>query len=241
MDFSIVIPAKNESGNVAPLVGEIRAALDGRYDYELIYVDDGSTDDTVARLQALKDAGFPRLRILRHQASCGQSTAVRTGVKAAQAPWIVTLDADGQNDPADIPALFECVRAPDRDPRLAVVAGWRRSRQDTWLKRVSSKVANAVRGRLLNDGTPDTGCGLKCFSRSGFLDLPYFDHMHRYLPALFRRAGGSVRIVEVNHRPRNAGKSNYGLHNRLWVGIVDLFGVMWLQRRAKRPQVLTEL
>lgn len=241
MDFSVVIPARNESENIEPLAGEIRAALDGRYDYELIYVDDGSDDDTLARLQAIKRGGFERLRVLHYAPSCGQSTAIRTGVEAARAQWIVTLDADGQNDPADIPRLFETARAAGGDAPPPLVAGYRRRRRDSWLKRVSSRIANTVRGRLLGDQTPDTGCGLKCFSRAGFLALPYFDHMHRFLPALFRRAGAAVAIVEVNHRPRQAGKSNYGLHNRLWVGIVDLCGVLWLQRRNRLPKAVTEV
>lgn len=239
MDISVVIPCKNESGNIEPLVTEIRAALDGLLDYEIIYVDDGSTDDSVAQLQRLRGAGFERLRVVRHEFSCGQSTAVRSGVLAAQAAWIAMLDADGQNDPADIPKLWAGLAASD-DQALICIAGWRRSRRDTWLKRVSSKVANGVRSRLLGDDTPDTGCGLKLFAREPFLALPFFDHMHRFLPALFQRAGGRVENVVVNHRPRNTGQSKYGLNNRLWVGIVDMFGVMWLIRRGKLPQYLPD-
>ncbi|MEZ5542357.1 MAG: glycosyltransferase family 2 protein [Pseudomonadota bacterium] len=234
MDLSVVIPVKNEQDNILPLLGEIHAALEDRYDYEVIYVDDGSTDTTPAILAGAR-ATYPRLRVLRHDASCGQSTAVRTGVKAARAGWIATLDGDGQNDPADIPGLMAVIQAPERAPDLKLVAGWRKTRRDTWLKRISSKVANAVRGGLLRDRTPDTGCGLKLFERELFLDLPYFDHMHRFLPALALRAGATVQSVEVHHRQRERGSSKYGLHNRLWVGIVDLFGVAWLQRRAKRP------
>lgn len=240
MQLSVVIPCKNERGNIRPLIGEIRAALDGVLDYEVIYVDDGSTDDTLAQLQGVKKEGFNRLRILRHQASCGQSTAVRDGTKAAKGDWIATLDADGQNDPADIPKLWQALQQ-SHDERLMCIAGWRTTRKDTWLKRISSKIANWVRSKMLRDGTPDTGCGLKLFSRDNFLDLPYFDHMHRYLPALFQRAGGTVINVPVNHRERNTGKSNYGLNNRLWVGIIDLFGVMWLIRRGKIPVFLPEL
>ncbi|WJW75888.1 glycosyltransferase family 2 protein [Thiohalobacter sp. IOR34] len=236
MDLSVVIPVYNEQDNIQPLVDEIRAALEGVLDYEVVYVDDGSTDATLERLRAAR-AGLPRLRILRHAESCGQSTAVRSGVKAARAPWIATLDGDGQNDPADIPRLYRAATAEDAPPDLWLIAGWRRRRQDSPLKKFSSRVANAVRSRLLHDDTPDTGCGLKLFRRDGFLELPYFDHMHRFLPALVLRAGGQVRSVEVNHRPRQRGVSKYGLHNRLWVGIVDLFGVIWLQRRARRPQL----
>lgn len=236
MDLSVVIPVKNEQDNIGPLLAEIHAALDGRYDYEVIYVDDGSDDATPQLLDAAR-AEYPRLRVLRHARSCGQSTAIRSGVQAARAPWIATLDGDGQNDPADIPRLMAVVAAADRAATLKLVAGWRRTRRDSWLKRISSKIANAVRSRLLKDATPDTGCGLKVFERAVFLDLPYFDHMHRFLPALVLRAGGEVRSVEVHHRQRARGVSKYGLHNRLWVGIVDLFGVGWLQRRAKRPVV----
>jgi len=236
MELSVVVPVKNEQDNILPLLDEISTALDGRYDYEVIYVDDGSDDDSPRVLDQAR-AKYPRLRVLRHAASCGQSTAVRTGVKAARAGWIATLDGDGQNDPADIPGLMTVVQAPDCPSQLKLVAGWRKTRRDTWLKRLSSRVANAVRSRLLKDSTPDTGCGLKLFQRESFLELPYFDHMHRFLPALVLRAGGQVRSVEVHHRHRERGVSKYGLHNRLWVGIVDLFGVAWLQRRARLPVV----
>ncbi|MBI5461759.1 MAG: glycosyltransferase family 2 protein [Gammaproteobacteria bacterium] len=236
MDLSVVIPVKNEQDNILPLLAEIHAALDGRYDYEVIYVDDGS-DDATPRVLDEGRAQYPRLRVLRHAQSCGQSTAVRSGVKAARAAWIATLDGDGQNDPADIPNLLAVIQAPNCPPELKLIAGWRKNRRDTWLKRISSKIANAVRGNLLKDNTPDTGCGLKLFQRELFLDLPYFDHMHRFLPALVQRAGCQVRSVEVHQRHRERGVSKYGLHNRLWVGIVDLFGVGWLQRRAKRPVV----
>ncbi len=243
MDLSVVVPVRNEAGNIGPLIDEIRAALDGGPDYEVVYVDDGSTDTTAEELAAIA-RDFPRLRIVRHEHSCGQSTAVRSGVRHARGAWIATLDGDGQNDPGDIPNLLERrqseLQAGRSGAPLLCVCGYRRRRRDTWLKRLSSRIANGVRSRLLGDSTPDTGCGLKLFSRDAFLDLPYFDHMHRFLPALFLRAGGRIVSVEVNHRPRQAGRSKYGLHNRLWVGIVDLFGVMWLQRRAKVP-VVTEV
>src|SRR5215470_11238658 len=238
MDLSVVIPARNEAPNVAPLVAEIRRALDGQIDYEIVYVDDGSSDTTAAEIKRLA-AQFPGLRSLRHQAACGQSMAILTGVKAARAGWIATLDADGQNDPADIPALWEIARSAPASPPL-MVAGERRKRRDTWSKRVSSRAANAVRRSLLGDGTPDSGCGLKLFRRDFFLELPRFDHMHRFLPALTIREGGRVVSVPVNHRPRERGRSNYGVFDRLWVGIVDVLGVMWLMRRAKNPVVLEE-
>ena len=238
MDLSVVIPVRNEAPNIAPLVAEIRAALDGALDYEIVYVDDGSSDDTAAAIGKIARA-FPRLRLVRHTRSYGQSAAVRSGVKAARAPWIATLDGDGQNDPADIPRLWElALTAPPLPPLL--VAGHRQRRQDSALKRVSSRIANRVRARLLQDGTPDTGCGLKLFRRDVFLDLPFFDHIHRFLPALVQRQGGRVVSVVVNHRPRERGTSNYGTFDRLWVGITDLFGVMWLQRRAKNPEMLAE-
>jgi dolichol-phosphate mannosyltransferase len=221
---------------VAPLVAEIRAALDGTAAYEVVYVDDGSTDGTAAEVRRLAASGAP-LRLVRHARSCGQSAAIRTGVKAARGAFIATLDGDGQNDPADIPRLWAMGRAENAP---ALLAGWRQKRRDTWLKRLSSKVANGVRSRLLGDATPDTGCGLKVFRRELFLDLPYFDHMHRFLPALVQRAGGRVVSVPVNHRPRARGTSNYGTLDRLAVGISDLFGVMWLMRRGSVPVIVEE-
>ena len=241
MDVSLVVPARNEAGNILPLVDEIRHALDGLFAYEVIYVDDGSTDATLAELQSLKAARYASLRILRHARCYGQSAAIASGVRVARAPWIVTLDADGQNDPADVPRLLKIALNSGVNTKLHLIAGYRQRRRDSWLKRASSMIANWVRARLLHDNTPDTGCGLKVFSRKSFLQLPYFDHMHRYLPALIQRQGGHVNIVEVNHRPRFNGRTKYGVHNRLWVGIVDLLGVMWLQRRASYPEVVEEL
>jgi dolichol-phosphate mannosyltransferase len=237
--LSLVIPVHNEADNVAPLLAEIRAALNGRLAYEVIYVDDASTDDTAARLRALL-AGNPQLRVLGHRERCGQSSALRTGVKAARAPWVVTLDGDGQNDPADIPRFLALLDRPDRPARLQLVIGYRRRRQDSAMRRLSSRLANAVRARLLHDRTPDVGCGLKLLSREAFLDLPFFDHMHRFLPALILRNGGQVVTVEVSHRPRSHGRSHYGVQNRLWVGIVDMLGVMWLRARAKCPVVVED-
>jgi len=237
MDYSVVVPVFNEAGNIGSLLAEIHAALEGRYDYEVIYVDDGSADATPDELNEARGR-YPRLRVLRHRRSCGQSTALRTGIKASRGTWIATLDGDGQNDPADIPHLVEAVQAAPAGSRLRMVAGYRKKRRDSWIKRISSRVANGVRSRLLGDATPDTGCGLKVFSRDMFLDLPYFDHMHRFLPALVQRAGWEVVSVEVNHRPRQQGRSKYGTLDRLAVGITDLLGVMWLKRRARVPELV---
>jgi dolichol-phosphate mannosyltransferase len=234
MDLSIVIPARNEAENIAPLVAEIAGALDGKLTYEVIYIDDGSSDDTAAAVRAVA-VTHPAVRLLRHDRSCGQSAAVRSGVNAARAEWIATLDGDGQNDPADIPRLWEMTRAAGSERLL--IAGRRTKRRDTWIKRASSRIANAVRAGLLKDATPDTGCGLKLFRRDLFLDLPFFDHMHRYLPALVLREGGKTVSVPVNHRPRSRGVSNYGTLDRLAVAFADLIGVLWLQRRAKNPQL----
>ncbi|CAK0781262.1 Dolichol-phosphate mannosyltransferase [Gammaproteobacteria bacterium] len=234
-EVSVVVPVRNEQDNIVSLIDEVHAALEGVMDFEVVYVDDGSDDATPARL-AETAIRCPRLRVLRHRHSCGQSTALVTGIRAARGRYVATLDGDGQNDPADILALLAVARA-DYGPGPLLVAGWRAHRHDTWFRRLSSRVANAVRGRLLKDYTPDTGCGLKVFSRTVFLELPYFDHMHRFLPALFLRVGGRVQSVPVNHRPRTCGTSKYGLSNRLWVGIVDLFGVRWLQARARIAEV----
>ena len=226
-ELSVVVPVRNEAPNIAPLVAEIRAAL-AAVPHEIIYVDDGSTDGTPAELAS---AGVRRLR---HRASCGQSAAVITGVRAARGAWIATLDGDGQNDPADIPRLLERARALGGD---IMVAGHRVQRRDTAVKRLTSRWANRIRARLLRDETPDTGCGLKVFPRALFLELPHFDHMHRYLPALVLRQGGRVVSEPVNHRPRTRGVSNYGTLDRLLVAFLDLVGVAWLQRRWKRPIV----
>lgn len=228
--LAVVVPVFNERDNIAPLVGEITVALDRVCDYEIIYVDDASSDDSQAVLAGLK-AKQPRLRVLRHARRSGQSTAVWNGVRAARAPWIATLDGDGQNDPADIPKLLAMRDA--QDGRTKLFAGWRVERKDGASKRLASRFANALRRRLLHDDTPDTGCGIKLFEREAFLSLPYFDHMHRYLPALMQRAGWQVRSVPVNHRPRTAGQSKYNNLRRGLVGISDLRGVAWLIRRAR--------
>ena len=254
-----MIPAHNEAENVGLLLVEIGAALRaaGVSSYEVVVVDDGSTDATSARAEEAAGA-VPKLVVVRHPSPAGQSFATVSGVRGASGRWIATLDGDGQNDPADLPKLLALRTGPrvgagagsgegggaaaagarsgesGAAPGPLLLAGYRRRRRDTWLKRVSSRVANAVRGRMLGDRTPDTGCGLKVFEREAFLALPHFDHMHRFLPALFLRAGGRVVSVEVGHRPRARGVSHYGMWNRLWVGIVDLFGVWWLIRRKER-------
>jgi dolichol-phosphate mannosyltransferase len=229
-ELSVVVPVFNERDNIPPLVGEIVSALRGRIPFEIVYVDDASKDDSHEVLRGLM-ATVPELRVLRHRSQSGQSTAIRTGAKAARGAWIATLDGDGQNDPADIPQLLEA-RAKAA-PELKLFAGWRVNRQDSGSKRWASKFANAIRSRLLQDETPDTGCGIKLFEREAFLDLPYFDHMHRYLPALFRRAGWASVSVPVNHRARSAGVSKYNNLHRAWVGLSDLRGVGWLIKRAK--------
>ena len=232
--LSVVVPVHNEEDNVAPLVGEIVAALRGHVDFEIVYVDDASKDATLQRLRELQ-ATVPELRVIRHLSNAGQSTAVRNGVKAARAPWIATLDGDGQNDPADIPSLLAKRDAGDAHTKL--YAGWRVNRQDSGSKRWASKFANGIRSRMLRDATPDTGCGIKLFERAAFLDLPYFDHMHRYLPALMQRAGWTTVSVPVNHRHRTAGVSKYNNLGRAIVGIKDLFGVSWLIQRSRRTAV----
>jgi dolichol-phosphate mannosyltransferase len=229
--ISVVVPVRNEAPNLRPLVEEIASALVG-LDFEIVYVDDGSTDATSFELATLATE-FP-LRFLRHQQGFGQSAAIITGVQAARGRWIATLDGDGQNDPADIPSLLahaQAVQGP------VLIAGHRIHRRDNWRKRLTSRIANKIRAAVLGDHTPDTGCGLKLFEREVFLSLPHFDHMHRYLPALFLRAGAKVISAPVHHRPRARGVSNYGTLDRLLVGIPDLCGVWWLMRRGKRPQI----
>jgi dolichol-phosphate mannosyltransferase len=238
--LSVVIPVCNEEDNVLPLAREISAALSALGPFEIIYVNDGSTDDTAGRVRAARKE-IPQLRLLHHSRRSGQSAAVASGVRAARGEWIATLDGDGQNDPADFPAMLSALHeARATDPDVLLVMGNRVTRRDTWLRRLSSRVANGVRGRLLHDGTPDTGCGIKLMNRDVYLQLPFFDHMHRFLPALYQRQGARVISVPVNHRPRTLGTSKYGLHNRLWVGIVDMFGVVWLQSRFRPGLVVTE-
>lgn len=233
-ELSVVVPVHNEEDNIAPLVTEILAALRGRVAFEIVYVDDLSRDATLARLQALQ-AHTPELRVIRHLSNSGQSTAVRNGIKAARAPWIVTLDGDGQNDPADIPKLLAERDQASGDTKL--FAGWRVNRQDSGSKRWASRWANAIRSRMLRDATPDTGCGIKLMERAAFLELPYFDHMHRYLPALMQRAGWRTLSVPVNHRHRTSGVSKYTNLGRALVGVRDLLGVSWLISRSRRTAI----
>jgi dolichol-phosphate mannosyltransferase len=233
---SVVIPVRNEAANIAPLLSELVTHLDQSGTFEIIYVNDGSTDHTETELaQLIQDR--PWLRQIKHHACCGQSAAIRTGVRYARGSIIVTLDGDGQNDPAFIPALIKVLRAGA--PRTGLVAGQRVGRKATPFKKFQSRVANAARNTVLRDGTRDTGCGLKAFPREVFLALPYFDGLHRFLPALIRREGFEIGYVDVVDRPRLAGKSNYGMWDRLWVGVLDLLGVWWLiRRRQKVPQVI---
>jgi len=233
--LAVVVPVHNEADNVVPLIGEIAAALTGVCDFEIIYIDDGSSDNTLDTLLTAATV-TPQLRVLHHRLCCGQSTSIVSGVEAARASVIATLDGDGQNDPADLPALYAAFNQSPENDRL-MITGHRQKRRDTWIKRISSKIANRIRASLLGDNTPDTGCGLKVFGRAAFLDLPRFDHMHRFLPALMIRSKGQVESIPVNHRPRQRGTSKYGTLDRLWVGIFDLIGVMWLQRRARHPVV----
>ena len=234
---TVVVPVRNEAGNVAPLVAEIAGALDAQWAFEVVYVDDGSSDGTGAELARL-NAQFPWLRHLRHRQSCGQSAAVRSGVQAARAPIVVTLDGDGQNDPKFLPAM---IRALEQGaPRVGLIAGQRVGRKASGFKKLQSRIANGVRGAVLRDGTRDTGCGLKAFRRDVFLRLPYFDGLHRFLPALVKREGYEIGYVDVVDRPRGTGVSNYGLWDRLWIGILDLVGVWWLIRRKKRNPEISE-
>ena len=240
-ELSVVVPVKDEVGNAVPLLNEICAALRGRVSFEVLFVDDASTDGTVAALLAAKSAS-PELRVLKHKKNSGQSRAVRTGVIAAKGRLVATLDGDGQNDPADIPTLLDVWKNESAKPgQLGLVAGQRRKREDSWIKKVSSRVGNGVRQMLLHDGTRDTGCGLKLFLRDAFLSLPYFDHIHRFMPALMLREGYRISHADVNHRPRSHGTSKYGTLDRLLVSISDLQGVRWLARRSRRPEGIEEL
>jgi dolichol-phosphate mannosyltransferase len=239
LKLSVVIPAKNELENVEPLINEIVAALMDVAEFEIVYVDDGSDDGTFDELLRLKSNGYHYIQAIKHKQSVGQSTAIMTGVKVAKGELIVTMDADGQNDPKDIPAMLAKAESQAEGSDFCI-AGYRKNRKDTPWKRFQSKIANRVRSKILNDGTPDTGCGLKILPKHTFLKLPYFDHMHRFIPALVIRLAGTVEIVEVNHRDRQAGISKYNMLGRLGVGIVDMFGVMWLQRRVKVAHVIEQ-
>src|SRR6202158_3894743 len=235
---SIVVPVRNEAENVAPLIAEIAAALGGRWAYEIIYVNDGSTDATAERIAAvMKQRG--NLRQLRHAISSGQSAAVRSGVRAARGAIVATLDGDGQNNPAFLPDLISAIE--NGGARVGLAAGQRVGRKDSGFKKLQSRIANGVRNVILRDGTRATGCGLKAFRREVFLMMPYFDGLHRFLPALVRREGYEIAYVDVIDRPRHSGVSNYGFFDRLWIGIMDLLGVWWLIRRKKPTPVATEV
>jgi dolichol-phosphate mannosyltransferase len=235
---SIVVPVRNEAENIAPLIEEITAAFDGRWAYEIIYVNDGSTDATAERLAAIMKQRT-NLRQLRHATSSGQSAAVRSGVRAARGAIVATLDGDGQNNPAFLPDLVAAIEKGGE--RTGLAAGQRVGRKDTGFKKFQSRAANAIRNAILHDGTRDTGCGLKAFRREVFLMMPYFDGLHRFLPALMRREGYDIAYVDVIDRPRRSGVSNYGFFDRLWIGIMDLAGVWWLIRRKKPTPVATEV
>jgi len=236
--ISVVVPVCNEAENVEPLAREIHAAL-AQSSYEMIFVDDGSTDDTVAILLRLRQE-LPALRVLRHSFRSGQSAAVSSGVRAARAAWVATLDGDGQNDPADIPKLIAARDDPSNRGVQLFQGNRKASRKDTAWRKLQSSIANGVRSSLLDDATPDTGCGIKLFVREVFLEVPRFDHMHRFMPALFMRQGARVISVPVGHRPRTRGTSKYGMLNRVFVGIVDIAGVMWLRRRFKPGLLVRE-
>jgi dolichol-phosphate mannosyltransferase len=235
---SIVVPVRNEAENIAPLIEEITAALDGRWAYEIIYVNDGSTDATAERLASVMKQR-KNLRQLRHAVSTGQSAAVRSGVRAARGAIVATLDGDGQNNPAFLPALVEAIEKGGEC--VGLCAGQRVGRKDTGFKKFQSRAANAIRNAILHDGTRDTGCGLKAFRREVFLMMPYFDGLHRFLPALMRREGYEIAYVDVIDRPRRSGVSNYGFFDRLGIGIMDLAGVWWLIRRKKPTPAVTEV
>ncbi len=239
IEFSVVVPVRDEAGNAANLAREIAAVLDGR-SYEMIFVDDASRDDTLAELAAAR-AELPALRLIAHRKNSGQSRAVRTGVLAARAPLIGTLDGDGQNDPADLPRLLARLTRADAPADLGMVAGKRLKRQDNWSKRMASRIANNIRKAALKDGADDSGSGVKVFKREAFLLLPYFDHMHRFMAALMLREGYAVEFLEVNHRQRSAGRSKYTNLGRLAANMTDLFGVMWLRSRARLPGGTDEL
>lgn len=236
MKISVVVPAYNEVDNVDTLIHEIANALKPAYPFEMIFVDDGSTDATLNKLLVLMQQ-YPELRVLQHISSCGQSRAIHSGVSAAQYPWIATLDGDGQNDPADILKLAEAYQQYEDQESLWMLAGFRHQRNDSGWRRFSSRFANGIRQGILHDNTPDTGCGLKLFLRDRFLKLPYFDHIHRFMPAMMLAAGGQVISVKVSHRSRSYGQSKYGTIDRLMAGIIDILGVVWLKKRYSLPQI----
>jgi dolichol-phosphate mannosyltransferase len=240
LTLSVVVPVKDEAENVERLAREIAAAVARDASVEIVFVDDGSADDTLPRLLRLKSE-LPALRVFRHTRNGGQSRALRTGVRAARAGMIVTLDGDGQNDPGDIARVLAPFHADSGASRIGMVSGIRKRRRDSLGKRLASRLANSFRRGLLEDGATDTGCGLKAFRRDAFLSLPYFDHMHRYLAALMLREGYEVRFVDVRHRPRLYGQSKYGVWDRFLVGVQDIFGVLWLKKRYRAAVEAMEL
>jgi len=236
-DISVIAPVFDEEGNVAALAREIALAFNGR-PYEMIFVDDASRDATLARLTEMKSE-LPTLRVIAHARNAGQSRAMRTGILAARGDIIVTIDGDMQNDPADGPALVDRLKAGGE--ALGMVGGRRAKRQDSLSKKAASRIGNTVRRKLLNDQSDDAGCGLKAFRREVFLRLPYFDHVHRYIPALMLREGYTIAYLDVNHRARTSGRSKYTNLRRLYVSMGDLFGVMWLNARARDPGPTAEV
>lgn len=238
-ELTIVIPVLNEGENIAEVLGEIDEKLGGKASFEVLFVDDGSRDDTVKEIHRAKER-WPWIRLVRHRRTCGKSSALVTGARRARGAWIASMDGDGQNDPADLWKLYQRVLQPGVAADLLLVAGQRRRRNDTALKQMSSRVANGVRMYLSGDPVPDAACGLKVYRRDVFLELPRFDNMHRFLSALFQRHGGTVISVPIDDRPRIHGRSKYGFHNRLWVGIADLFGVIWLRRRRLAIEEMEE-
>lgn len=239
LELSVVVPVYNEAGNVRALAAEIAQVLDGRA-FEMVFVDDGSTDDTRAALESLRSE-IPHLRVVQHRRNAGQSRAVRSGVERAIAPVVATLDGDGQNDPADLPTLYRALTSPEAPSTLALVMGERMTRQDGAWRRWGSASGNWLRRLILRDGARDSGCGAKVFRRSAFLALPYFDHMHRFLPALFRADGHDVEYRPVNHRPRLSGQSKYTNLGRLAAAFSDVRGVAWLARRRRETGGIDEV
>ncbi len=235
MKISIIVPTFNEAANIRPLITEIKNSLNNYCDYVIIFVDDGSTDDTVNELKSVASTNPCLLEILRLNKNYGQSAAISIGIKHATTKWVITLDADGQNNPADIISMLNHLGDRINEDVPLLISGVRNKRRDSIIKRLSSRIANTVRKAILKDDAIDTGCGLKLFHRQTYLSLPQFDHMHRFLPALFSMQGGNVEFVAVDHRHRNAGFSKYGTLDRLYVGVIDLFGVYWLRKRTMRP------
>lgn len=238
--LSVVIPVLNESENIAKLIGEIKAASHHAPIMEIVIVDDASTDNTVEIISSLRPH-TPHIRIVKHNVRGGQSAALRTGIRAAKGTLIVTLDGDGQNNPADIPALYNKYQSGDTTRRMLLIAGQREKRIDSLLKKFTSRTGNFIRSSVLRDGVRDTGCSLKLFRRDDFLALPYFNHMHRYLPALFLREYGAIELVDVSHRSRDAGVSKYGFWDRALAGLSDLLGVVWLIKRRANNIKPTEV